>query len=275
MPERILVTGGTGTTGRRVARRLAERGVSVAVGTRRPSANHEVRFDWADPRSVAAFEGARAAYLVAPTDRTDHMALMRPILERAMAMGTRRLVLLSSSQLVPGGPMMGEVHAWLAENAPEWAVLRPSWFMQNFSSGPHGRTIREESAIYSATDTGRVGFVSADDIAAAAVAALTSARSLDGDAVLTGPEALSYDDVAHVASDLLSRPVRHVRLGTEELIRRHTQLGLPRSYAEALAHLDEVIRHGGEDRTTDQVLRLTGRAATSFRAFAEGSVSSW
>ncbi|HEV2604757.1 MAG TPA: ergot alkaloid biosynthesis protein, partial [Microvirga sp.] len=69
------------------------------------------------------------------------------------------------SQFVPGDPMMGEVHAWLATNAPEWAVLRPSWFMQNFSEGPHGRTIREESAIYSATDTGRVGFISADDIA--------------------------------------------------------------------------------------------------------------
>ncbi|GGK55665.1 ergot alkaloid biosynthesis protein [Salinarimonas ramus] len=275
MSERILVTGGTGTTGSRVARRLAEHGIAVAVATRRPSADHEVAFDWADPASAAAFDGVRAAYLVAPTDRTDHLALMRPILERAMAAGTRRFVLLSSSQLAPGGNMMGEIHAWLAENAPEWAVLRPSWFMQNFSTGPHGRTIREESAIYSATDTGRVGFVSADDIAAAAVAALTGERSLDGDAVLTGPEALSYDDVARLVSHLLSRPVRHVRLGTEDLVRRHMALGLPRSYAEALAQLDEVIRGGGEDRTTDQVLRLTGREPTSFRMFAEGSLSSW
>jgi uncharacterized protein YbjT (DUF2867 family) len=183
MTERILVTGGTGTTGGRVARRLAELDIPVSVGTRRPSADHEVRFDWGDPASAAAFEGTRAAYLVAPTDRTDHLALMQPILDRAIALGTRRFVLLSSSQLESGGPMMGEVHAWLADNAPELAVLGPSWFMQNFSSGPHGRTIRQESTIYSATDTGRVGFISADDIAAAAVATLTAEIPLGGDAV--------------------------------------------------------------------------------------------
>lgn len=143
VPERVLVTGGTGTTGSRVALRLSNLGLPVSVGTRRPAANHEVRFDWADPSSAAAFEGAQAAYLVAPTDRTDHLALMQPILERAIARGTRRFVLLSSSQFARGGPMMGEVHAWLADNAPEWAVLRPSWFMQNFSCGPHGPRGRE------------------------------------------------------------------------------------------------------------------------------------
>jgi len=70
MSERILVTGGTGTTGSRVARRLAERNIPVAVGTRRPSTDHEVRFDWTDPASAAAFENARAAYLVVPTAPT-------------------------------------------------------------------------------------------------------------------------------------------------------------------------------------------------------------
>jgi hypothetical protein len=52
-------------------------------------------------------------------------------------------------------------------------------------------------------------------------------------------------------------------------------LGMPQGYAEALARLDEVIRLGGEDRTTDQVPRLTGRAAISFRRFAEDSLSFW
>lgn len=275
MSERILVTGGTGTTGSRVARLLAARDIPIAVATRRPSAGHEVRFDWADPASATAFENTRAAYLIAPTDRTDHLSLMKPILEQAMASGTRRFVLLSSSQLLPGDPMMGEVHAWLADHALEWAVLRPSWFMQNFSEGPHGQTIRDERTIYSATATGRVGFISADDIAEVALALLTSERSLDGDVVLTGPEAISYDEVASLASEMLSLPVRHVKLDAEEIIRRHMALGMPRSYAEVLARLDEVIRRGREDQTTDQVTRLTGREATSFRQFAEANLQFW
>ena len=275
MSERILVTGSTGTTGSRVARLLGQANIPVSLGARRPAAPSDVRFDWADLSCAAAFDGCAAAYLVAPTERTDHLTLMQPILERAMALGTRRFVLLSSSQLAPGGPMMGQVHAWLADNVPEWAVLRPSWFMQNFSHGPHGRTIREENAIFSATETGRVGFVSADDIAASAVAVLTAETPLNDDEVLTGPEALSYDDVARLVSELLSRPVRHVKLETQQLVERHMAQGLPRDYAETLSHLDEIIRANAEDRTTDAVLRLTGRPPMSFRTFALSNLHLW
>lgn len=275
MLERVLVTGGTGTTGSRVAQKLADIGVEVSVATRNPQLRHEVRFDWADPASALAFQGISSAYIVAPTDRVDHLALMQPIFEQAIAFGTRRFVLLSSSQFAPGAPMMGKVHAWLADHAPEWAVLRPSWFMQNFSRGPHGRTIREENAIYSATDTARVGFIDADDIAAAAVVTLTAERPMNGDTILTGPEALTYDKVAALISTLLSRPVRHLNLDTEELVQRHVSLGITREYAEALAHLDETIRLGGEDRTTGEVWRLTGRDPIPFEQFAKSSLPYW
>lgn len=275
MTERIFITGGKGTTGVRIARLLEAANIPVSLGTRHPTAPTDMRFDWTDLASATAFEGCSAAYLVAPTDRIDHLALMQPILERAMARGTRRFVLLSSSQLAPGGPMMGKVHAWLATNVPEWAVLRPSWFMENFSHGPHAPTIREENAIFSATGTGRVGFISADDIAKSAVAALTAETPLNDDAILTGPEALSYDDVARLISEILSRPIRHVKLETGELVQRHMSLGLPRGYAETLSHLDEIIRADAEDRTTDAVLRLTGQAPTRFRTFAESNSHLW
>jgi uncharacterized protein YbjT (DUF2867 family) len=140
--------------------------------------------------------------------------------------------------------------------------------MQNFSDGLHARAIREEGAIYSATGAGRIGFVSADDIAAAAVVALTAELPLNADVLLTGPEALSYGEVATLLSELLPRPVRHVHLETAELTQRFLVQGLPRDYAETLSRLDESLRAGVEDRTTDGVASLTGRAPTSFRDFA-------
>ncbi len=272
---RVLITGGKGKTGRRVASRLTAKGIDVAIGTRRPDGPKDRRFDWADPSAASAFDGCDAVYLVAPTDRTDHLAVMQPLLEAAMERGVRRFVLLSSSLLEPGGPMMGEVHAWLDESAPEWAVLRPSWFMQNFSEGPHAATIREEGIIYTATGTGRVGFIDAEDIAATAAACLSAKTPLNSDVVLTGPEALSYDDTAAIITAVLGRPVRHLSLDPAALIARFVAQGLPPDYAKTLTGLDADIAAGVEDYTTSSVEQMTGQQPTSFRAFANRVVENW
>ena len=273
--ERVLVTGGKGKTGRRIASRLRAAGIDVAIGTRTPEGPQDRRFDWADPSSASAFNGCDTVYLVAPTDRTDHLAVMQPLLEEAMGRGVRRFVLLSSSLLEPGGPMMGEVHAWLAKSAPEWAVLRPSWFMQNFSEGPHAPTIREEGIIYSATGTGRVGFIDAEDIAAAAAACLIARTLLNSGVVLTGPEAMSYDDAAAIIAAALGRPVRHVSLDPAALAARFLAQGLPPEYAATLAEMDAHIAAGAEDCTTPGVEQVTGQRPTSFRAFANRVLEQW
>lgn len=171
--------------------------------------------------------------------------------------------------------MMGEVHAWLAANAPDWAVLRPSWFMQNFSEGPHAATIRDEGIIYSATGTGRVGFIDAEDIAASAAAALVAPTPLNSDVVLTGPDAWSYDDVAATISTALGRLLRHLSLDPAALADRFVKQGLPPDYARTLADLDLDIAAGAEDYTTQGVAQLTGRPPTSFRAFANGVIETW
>ncbi|MFZ3582482.1 NAD(P)H-binding protein [Loktanella sp. DJP18] len=267
MIDPVLVTGGTGKTGRRVAARLAAAGIDARVGTRSPQEPQHRRFDWGDLSCADAFNGCTAAWLVAPTDRADHLAVMQPMLEQAMARGVRRFVLLSSSLFGPQSPLMGEVHAWLAGHAEDWAILRPSWFMQNFTEGAHGDTIRNEGAIYSATGSGRVAFIDADDIAAAAVAALTAGKAMNADVILTGPKALSYDNIAALVSERAGRTIRHVAMEPEALSARLNALGIPPEYVDALVQLDLVIRGGAEDRTTAGVMDMTGRPPRSFRAF--------
>lgn len=275
MIHKVLITGGKGKTGRRVAARLAAAGLDTVIGTRTPDGAQDIRFDWSDLSSASAFDGCDAAYIVAPTDRTDHLAVMQPMLEAAIGRDVRRFVLLSSSLLEPGGPMMGEVHAWLAKNATEWAVLRPSWFMQNFSEGPHSATIREQGIIYSATGDGRVGFIDAEDIAATAVAALTARAPLNADVVLTGPDALSYDETAAIISAVVGRTVRHLRLDPADLTARFGAQGLTPDYADTLTSLDRAIATGAEDRITACVEQVSGQPPTSFRAFANRVVEGW
>ncbi|RYY06283.1 MAG: NmrA-like protein [Alphaproteobacteria bacterium] len=267
MSDRVLVTGGTGKTGRLVAEQLAVHGAEARIATRRTSAADQVRFDWNDATTHdPALDGATSVYLVAPTDRTEQLPVMRPFLERAVARVPGRLVLLSASSLDEGGPMMGQVHAWLRAHAPRWTVLRPSWFMQNFTT-QHLPSILNEGCVYSATQDGRVPFIDAADIAAVAVKTLTDPAIVSGDHVLTGPEAVTYDQLAHAITEASGRPVRHCRLSMEELAARYAGFGIPQHYASMLAGMDEAIANGAEDRTTIEVQRITGRPANDLASF--------
>ena len=267
----ILVTGGTGKTGRRVAERLSAAGAEVRVASR----GGPQPFDWSDPDTwAAALDGVSAAYLVPPSAAGDVSAMIA-FLQAALACGARRFVLLGASPLPEGGPGAGQAHRWLRENTDDWAVLRPSWFMQNFSEGPHLATIRDEGAIYSATGDGRVPFISADDIAACAVAALTGPEPLNRDFILTGPAPITYDDAARHVGEAAGRPIAHRRISAEDLAGRHQAAGLPAPVAQMLGMLDTMIAGGAEDRVTDGVQELTGRAPIGFDAFAQANAAVW
>ncbi|MEV4921347.1 NAD(P)H-binding protein [Streptomyces roseoverticillatus] len=268
-----LVIGATGTTGGRTAAQLVAAGHRVKAAGRRatPVAGADpVRFDWYDPSTFDdALAGADRIYLVPPVGEPDPAPVMLPFLRQAGTAGVRRAVLLSSSAIAEGGPAVGKVHRALPDLFDQWAVLRPSWFMQNFTGAHiHARTIRDEGAILTATGTGRVGFVDADDIAAVAVRALTDDRAPGTDLVLTGPEALGHDDIAAIVTEVTGRPVAHRPL-TYGQLRDRLAAQMPPAFAAMLAGMDRAIADGAEDRTTGTVQRLTGRPPNSFRTVAE------
>ncbi|TPQ24071.1 NmrA family NAD(P)-binding protein [Streptomyces sporangiiformans] len=268
-----LVIGATGTTGSRTAAQLIAAGHRVRAASRRavpvPGAER-VRFDWYEPATHGdALDRVDRVYLVPPLGDSDPAAVMLPFLRQARAAGVGRAVLLSSSAIPEGGPAVGAVHQALPGLFDEWAVLRPSWFMQNFTgTHTHALGIRDAGTILTAAGTGRVGFVDAQDIAAVAVRALTDVRAPNSDLVLTGPEVLSYDDIAKIITEVTGRPVVHHHLTYEQLRDRLTAL-VGREFAALLAGMDRAIAEGAEDRTTDVVQRLTGRRPHSFRAVVE------
>ncbi|MFH9228363.1 NAD(P)H-binding protein [Streptomyces lydicus] len=268
-----LVIGATGTTGSRTTAQLIAAGHRVKAASRRatplPGAE-PVRFDWYNPGTFGdALTGTDRVYLVPPVGDPDPAAVMLPFLQQARTAGVRRAVLLSSSAIPEGGPAVGAVHQVLPGLFDEWAVLRPSWFMQNFTgTHAHADSIREHGVILTAAGTGRVGFVDADDIAAVAVRALTDDPSPDTDLVLTGPEALSHDDIAAIVTQTTGRPVTHRPVTYDDLRDRLAAI-MPLEFAIMLADMDRAIAGGAEDRTTDSVQRVTGRPPHDFRAVAE------
>jgi uncharacterized protein YbjT (DUF2867 family) len=269
----VLVTGSSGTTGSRLTAQLIARGVAVLTANRTgkgPPGPKPTRFDWHDPTThLDALAGTQRMYLIPPIGDSDPSAVMLPFLERARRAGVRRVVLLSNAPTPAGGPGPGIVHQAIAEMFHEWAVLRPSWFMQNVTGEhPHARMIRRTSTIVTATGDHRVGFIDAGDIARVGVEALLAPEALNTDLILTGPQALSYADMASILSEASGRAITHVPVRSEEVPARYEAIGVPARSAQFLAFMDMVIASGSQDWTTDTVERVTGAPPRTLGGFA-------
>lgn len=270
---RILLTGGQGKTSSRLAQLLQSRGHKVrTAGRKAPTSpdgpSEHVIFDWYDPSThEAALKDMDAVYLVAPPDLHPEK-MMIPFIRQALESSVRRFVLLSSASISADDPVFGPVHRELLSRAPEWAVLRPSYFMQNFSEAVHAYTIRESNQIFTAAGSGKVGFVDAEDIVAVAAEALTRLDPFNDELIITGPEALSYDEAADRIRELTGLPVTHTAITEDELRQNLIVAGVPREYAVFLAGLDTRIRTEGiEDQVSDTIRRVTGCEPRSLADF--------
>ena len=195
-----LLLGGTGRTSTRIASLLDRANLPYIPASRSSSA---CRFDWLDESTYAnPFShnnidnnpAITAVYLIAPAV-TDIFTPVKKFIDLAREKGVKRFVLISASVLEAGGPAHGKVHEYLAGLGVEYAVLRPTWFMENFSEGMHLRTVKEEGKVYSAAGDGKIPWISVEDIAAVGYRALVGQPSLNADPIILGPELLSYDDV--------------------------------------------------------------------------------
>jgi len=268
----ILVTGATGKTGKSLMGQLAGKDIPHRAAGRAS----EPSFDWMQPGTWApALEGVGAVYLVAPPTVDDPYSRMIAFLQAAKERGVGRFVFLGMGSLPAGSFAHGQVHQWLIDHSDDWAVLGPSAFMQNFTEGSHLATIRGEGTIYSNTEDGRVSFISADDIARAALAALTAPEPLNRHLVITGDEPLSYDQVAEQIGEACGREITHTRITTEDLIARFIARGLPDATARFLAAGYQAIAGGAFDWTTEVYESLTGAPPTTFRAFAQANAGVW
>ncbi|MFJ3792745.1 NAD(P)H-binding protein [Kitasatospora sp. NPDC090091] len=254
----VLVTGGTGKTGRRVAERLTDRGRAVRIGSRSAA----VPFDWNDESTwVPALDGVTAAYLSYYPDLAFPGAVetVGKFARLAAKTGVERLVLLSGR---------GEEAARAAEDAVReagtgWTVVRCAWFNQNFDESFFLEPVLSGEL---ALPTGAAvePFVDADDIADVAVAALTEDGHHGEVYELTGPRLLSFADVAAELTAATGREIRFTPISVEEYRTVLAAAGLPGDFAD----LFTLILDGRNAHLSDGVRRALGREPRDFAAFA-------
>jgi NAD(P)H dehydrogenase (quinone) len=279
----LLVTGASGHLGRRVVELLLDsQAGTVVAATRTPGklADFAARgavvrpADFDDAASLkAAFAGVDRLLLIS----TDAVAVPGQRLQQhlnavqaAEEAGVKHVVYTSLMNPEPGTPVKiagdhyGTEQA-LAASGMGWTVLRENIYTQVLL-GSLPQAV-QTGQLFAATGDGKVAFITREDCARAAAAALTAPfegrRTLD----ITGPEALSRHDLARIASEISGQPVTYIPLELEAVIQGMIQAGLPRPLAEAYASFDAAVAQGLFDRVSSAVEDLTGRRPTSVTEF--------
>jgi uncharacterized protein YbjT (DUF2867 family) len=279
MPRTILVIGATGKTGRRLVPRLHAAGLQVRAASRRPNPGF-TRFDWGDPTTHRpALAGADAVYLVAPELVENPSPMVGPFLDLADNLGVERVVLLSSQ----GAGFPGEdatsgrrtLERRVKDTALDWTILRATGFAQNFSEGFLLPGIVTADAVVTASEDGAVAFVDAEDIAAVAATALLEDGHAKAQYVVTGPDALTFDQAAATISAEVGRTITHQRISLDDMAQNLAAAGVPVDYAAMLLRDMAGTRAGHGAVVTDVVPRICGRPAVGFTDFAKTAWPVW
>ena len=273
----ILVTGTTGRTGGAVVDalrgrapiRAASRGATPIDGT------EAARFDYADPAThAAALDGVERVFVLHPPGTP--LAQLTAFLDAAVAAGVRRVVLQSvrgaeERRFLPHH----KAEAAVRERPFAWTMLRPADYMQNLAD-VHREAIRDHGEIAVPAGAGRSPFIDAADVGAVGALALLEDGHDGRGYALTGPDALTFGEVAEALSDALGRPIRYRSPGVPrfvwEQVRRYDR---PLPMALVMSALYSTQRFGRAGGVTDEVERLLGRPATPIRAFAERERGAW
>ncbi|KAJ2912553.1 hypothetical protein MD484_g7850, partial [Candolleomyces efflorescens] len=275
-----LITGGTSQIGLALAQRLKAAGKGVVFGTRSPSKvpsgyNH-VLLDWADP---STYENPFASseyqidtvYIIAPPATLNALEITKPFIDLAVAKGVKRFVLLSATIIEKGGLMAGKIYEYLDSLGVDYFVLRPTWFIENLFNS-HSYTIRGQGEIISAVPKGRIPFISVEDIAQAAFEYITQGSNTK-DKLIIGPEALTYDEVAQILTEVIGKPITHKPVSVAEQEARLASFGLSPEYAKFLSSEEGKSDAGTEAALVDQENKFVGNL--SVRDVLEKNKAFW
>lgn len=274
-----LVTGATGTVGSAVVRALqgCDLTVRVAAHRGRPSPG-AAELDFTDSSTwAAAFDGIDAMFLVRPPALGNVRRDLLPAVAAAQAAGVRQVVFLSlqgaeENRVVPHAT----VEAWLRKSGLDWTFVRPSFFCQNLST-THAADIRDRDEIIVPAGRGSTAFVDADDVGAVAAAALLDpARHRNRAWTVTGPRALTYQQVADLLTRELGRRIRYSAPGLLSYARHaHAALGMPWGMVAVTSAIYTTARLGLAAGISDDVRTVLGREPTDFAEFALRERATW
>jgi uncharacterized protein YbjT (DUF2867 family) len=281
----ILVTGGTGTAGGEIVSQLAATGTPFRAMVRdvnkaavlKLTGVEVVPGDFDKPESLpAAMKGVEQVMLVSPPIPRQ-AELEGNMVAAAKRAGVRHIVKFSAMTADPNSKarfprLHGITERAIVESGIAWTFLRPTFFMQNLL-GLAGMV--KGGTIYQPCGDGKAGFVDTADIAAVAVEALTEPGHEGIVYDITGPELLSYHDVARIFSNVLGKPVTYQDVPIMAARGGLLSAGIPEWNADGILELCDQMRAGEYAKLTTVVKDVGKKEPILLKAFLRENVGAF
>jgi uncharacterized protein YbjT (DUF2867 family) len=257
--KKILILGGNGKTGRRVAQLLnSVNGVEVRLGSR----SENPSFDWEKPETwLEAIKGIDTAYITFQPDLAIPTApeTIRQFTELAAQNGIQKMVLLSGR---------GEKEAQVCEEivkstAKKWTIVRASWFNQNFSESIFLEPILSGFVALPKANIPEP-FTDADDIAAVVAEALLNEKHNGKTYELTGPRLLNFEQAIAEIAEITGRKIVFQSLSLEQYIDMLRQYQVTEDVIWLVNYLFSEVLDGRNSTVTNDIEKVLGRKATDF-----------
>ncbi|WP_298238248.1 NAD(P)H-binding protein [uncultured Algibacter sp.] len=264
----ILVIGGTGKTGRKVANKLTALGHKVRIGSRSATP----AFDWDNSETwTEALQGMDKVYITFQPDLAVPGALdaIEKLTKKAKQCHVKKLVLLSGK---------GEREAELCEQVVihsgiDYTIVRASWFNQNFSESFFLEPILEGFVALPQADV-KIPFVDTEDIADVAVEALLNETHNGNIYQLTGPRALTFKEVIQEISEATQRDITFVPITISAYSKAMKNQGVPANFIWLIEYLfTEVLGNSNNSEITNDIEQVLGRSPKDFSEYIRETIN--
>jgi uncharacterized protein YbjT (DUF2867 family) len=283
--ESILVTGATGNIGSEVVKELLSDAPDVSIKAAVHSSQNVkkvksdarvkvIQIDYNEPETVReALNGVDKLFLLTP-DVPNAADLASNVVIEAKKAGIKQIV----KQSVMGAALEADVgtmrlhrqvEKFIEQSGIPFTFLRPNEFMQNFINF-HSPSIKGNNAFYVPLEDAKVSLVDVRDIAGVAVKSLIDEdKHKNKTYLITGPEALSYHQVAEILSNTTGRKINYVNISDGEARSAMKEIGMSDWLINTVSELSEYFRKGKASEISPAVEDVTGNKPISFSQFAK------
>jgi uncharacterized protein YbjT (DUF2867 family) len=279
----IFLTGVTGKIGGETAKQLIAKGASLRALVRDEAKAADLKAagvelvigDIADADAVnKGLDGAERAFLLLPNGEHQE-ANEKQFTDLAVAAGIKHLVKMSSMEAVADAETPIPQAHWASEehiraSGLDWTMVKPNFFMQNLLTS--AGAIKQQRKFFLPMGDGKTGMADARDIGAVCAEVLTGEGHVGQSYDITGPEILTFFDVADRFSEVLVEKVEYDPMPLDKFRERMTGILAP-WHLNAVCELFREIAEIGLDHTTDTFKELIGRDPISVKQFIQDHVA--